>query len=503
MSLRDAAALQTTSPTAVLDTREGPPWEAGGASPATPGFSLTSEEKRVLYTCAACCITALLLPYPPVKVVAGVVLAATFFRIAFRYYYMAVALFIFFLPLQEVGGGASFLLPGLNLQTAFVCFFIGLALLQTPETSEPDAPAQPAPLVRNPVTAPLGCLLVILLLSAFHSAAATQWTLWSQLTNLKNSFIYCVFFWLCFAKIRRNHEKLVIVMFVFLSVLFNVAVSLRNVFETLSAALIFLRHRAASLISDQPNLYGGFLALYLFFFIGFLLYYPMPKRHRTLLGVCTGLVALNLLYTLSRGAWLAAALVTVFVVVTKSLRMLVPLGVFVVALLLSAPGVVVERWQSTMTSNEYRLEHLAAGSDEADEAASRVIQWRTFPTMLMLNPIFGIGKGNYAETHFAMGYDEKARTPHSSIISLGVEEGVFGLACYLWLLRVIYREATRRFRTVQDPIERALSFGTLAATLCLFFLDFTGMRFFSGQIMAYYWILTGITLNIDSTAQPA
>jgi O-antigen ligase len=177
--------------------------------------------------------------------------------------------------------------------------------------------------------------------------------------------------------------------------------------------------------------------------------------------------------------------------------MLIPLAIFSIALATAAPDVVVDRWQSTVDSNEYSLSHLTAQESDIDEAASRIIQWRTFPSMLMLNPLMGIGKGNYAGTHYALGYDVMARSPHSSIIAIGVEEGIFGLICYLWLLIVIYRSAARLFRTAQDPIDTALSFGTMAATLCLFFLDFTGTRFFSGSIMVYYWILTAITLNID------
>jgi O-antigen ligase len=273
--------------------------------------------------------------------------------------------------------------------------------------------------------------------------------------------------------------------------------------ETFAAGLIFFRHRAASLISSQPNLYGGFLALYLFYFIAFLLYYPMPKRQRLALGMCTGLVALNLLYTLSRGAWLAAALVTTFLVLAKSRRMLIPLVIFLIALAAAAPDVVVDRWQRTVDSDEYRLSNLTAERVDIDEAASRITQWRTFPSMLMLNPLLGIGKGNYAETHYALGNDVFARAPHSSIIAIGVEEGVFGLFCYLWLLFAVYKSAARLFRTATDPLDKALSFGTMSATLCLFFLDFTGTRFFSGTIMAYYWILIGITLNIDPRMKDA
>jgi O-antigen ligase len=296
---------------------------------------------------------------------------------------------------------------------------------------------------------------------------------------------------------------LIVLLFVLLGVLLNVAVSLKGVSSTLAAGLIFLRHRATSLISDQPNLYGGFLALYLFFFLGLLLYGRLSKRHQIVLGICTGALALNLLYTLSRGAWLAATLTVCFVVVAKSRRMLGPVVVFVVALIFMGPGVVLGRWQDTFASDRYNLGHLTAEEATIDEAASRIIQWRTLPRMFLISPVTGIGKGRYAATYYDYGYDVQLRSPHSSVIALAVEEGIFGVIFYGWLLFVLYRSAAKRFQASEDPIEKALSFGTMSATLCLFFLDLTGTRFFSGEIMAYFWILTGMTLNIPVSQRPA
>jgi O-antigen ligase len=351
--------------------------------------------------------------------------------------------------------------------------------------------------VRNAATLPLACLLTALLVAVFHSGTISGGNFWGNLTSIKNGFIYCSFYWLCFALIRERREKLIVLLFVFISVTFNVVLSLRGVSRTLAAGLIFLRHRATSLITDQPNLYGGFLALYLFFFVGFLLYYPMSKRYKVLFGLCTGLVALNLLYTLSRGAWLAAALTAGFIALTKSRRLFLPVIVSLVMIATAAPAVVMERWQETVESDRYSLANLAAQETSIDEAASRIIQWRTFPSMFMLNPVTGIGKGRYAETYYGFGYDNMARSPHSSIIALGVEAGILGLASYFWLLFVVYRSAALRFRGAQDSLDRVLAFGTMSATVCLLLLDCTGTRLFSGEIMVYYWVLAGITLNIQ------
>jgi O-antigen ligase len=180
--------------------------------------------------------------------------------------------------------------------------------------------------------------------------------------------------------------------------------------------------------------------------------------------------------------------------------MLVPVLIFLIGLMLAAPSVVTERWQTTVESDRYSLGNLTAQDVTIDEAASRIIQWRTLPTLFMLNPLIGIGKGQYALTHYELGYDVQVRSAHSSIISLAVEEGIVGIFFYLWLLFVLYRSSAKLFRTTRDPFEKALSFGTMSATLCLFFLDFTGTRFFSGEITAYSWILAGITLNINPAA---
>jgi O-antigen ligase len=107
----------------------------------------------------------------------------------------------------------------------------------------------------------------------------------------------------------------------------------------------------------------------------------------------------------------------------------------------------------------------------------------------------------YAPTHYELGNDDRPRSPHSSIIALGVEEGLIGLALYLWLLFAIYTQAARQFRTAQVAVEKALLFGAMSATVCLFLLDMTGTRFFSGEIMAYYWMLIGMALNINLASE--
>ena len=119
------------------------------------------------------------------------------------------------------------------------------------------------------------------------------------------------------------------------------------------------------------------------------------------------------------------------------------------------------------------------------------------------DPIIGVGFGQYGPTIFRKGIDYKPRSAHSSIIEIGIEEGIIGLMFYFAILIVIYRNASRVYKETTDPLDKALSLGLLGATVTLLFLDLTGTRFRSSNIMAFYWILTGLTLNVWPTLKRA
>jgi O-antigen ligase len=202
---------------------------------------------------------------------------------------------------------------------------------------------------------------------------------------------------------------------------------------------------------------------------------------------------MNLVYTMSRGAWLACVVTGVYVSGSKGRRLLLPIALLSAFVYFWAPELATQRWDSSF-EGKYDPTLLVQGS-ETEEAAVRIVQWRSFLPMMARYPIFGVGYGGFDDFFKRGGFFPVAKSAHSSIIEIGVEFGVVGLALYCWLLISTYRAASRVFRIAEHPINRALGLGLLAATVCLFLLDFSGTRFRNGEIMAYYWILVGITLN--------
>jgi O-antigen ligase len=459
----------------------------------TPAGAFTSADKLALLTCIGSVVVAFLFPYPPTKYLLALVLGFTFVTLSVRHFYLAVCFFVFFLPLQRLVSTQSFFVPGLNLQTVFIIYF---ALLGAFFASQSEVHREEQ---RNPALIPLIGLFLIVLLSAVHTKLVAGYSVSEVFSIAKNWFSYTFFVYLTFLYVRERHQKLVLLLFVFLTVLLNSLLSMRQVFTAVVLDRNLLRHRAVSLIVDQPNLYGGFLAMYLFFFLAFLAFYPMSRTKRLIFAGCTALVALNLLYTFSRGAWLACMLTALFIAAAKSRRLLIPMAAVAVILYIWMPDTASERWDSGF-EGKYAMSHFSEDDPES-EAALRIVQWKSFLPMMMQSPIFGIGLDRYNQSLYSLGYHFEPRAAHSTVIEIGVEQGVIGLAFYFLLLYVLYRNAARIYRESSDPLDRALALGMVGATICLFLLDLTGTRFRYNFVTAFYWILAGITLNIRPEKQ--
>ena len=134
-----------------------------------------------------------------------------------------------------------------------------------------------------------------------------------------------------------------------------------------------------------------------------------------------------------------------------------------------------------------------------DSAALRIIQWKSFPTLFLESPVWGTGLGTYAERlHRETGV---FRPAHATMVQIGTEMGALGLLGYLGLLGTVMIACLRRARQAgRGSFERAAGLGVLAATLCLFLLDFSGARFRAHTVTTYYWLVAGAFLGCTERA---
>ena len=460
---------------------------SGPVSAARFGL-LKPEEIRAIAAAVACVLIAYAVPVPGMKYAVGAAVGAIFVWASARSFALALAMFMLALPFFDVVYDGSFLVSGLNLQTLALIYFAVLAA----------AIPSPSTRVGNPLLVPALALMLITSASALLSSASAGEPLVAQLSRVKNWFSYIVLSLIVFRKVHARSDKLIVVVAALVGVMLNVAQSLRQSSNVLSLNLDFMHHRAVSFIALQPNLYGGFLALNLFVFLGLLIYYPMRGRNRAILGLCSSLVALNLIYTMSRGAWLAFLGASLFVVGTKARKLALPLAAVGLVVYFASPKAAVERWDSAF-SGEYDPKLLLKENTDAGEAASRIIQWRTFWPLMSEAPIFGAGMGRYEQIVYERGHLPTPKSAHATIIEIGVEQGVVGLLFYFGLLLAVYRSASRVAKHTDDALERSLAIALVGATVCLALLDLSGTRFRNANITAYYWFLASITLNVGTS----
>jgi O-antigen ligase len=457
-----------------------------------PGEGLTSTERFALHLCIGSFLFALLFPFAATKYALGAVLGLAFVVISLREFYIALALFTFCVPLEALLPQDSLLgVRGLNVQTAFVLYFTVLSLLHTDE-------ADTKPPLRNIVLVPLCGLIAVVFLSAVRTGLTTGAPLADLFARVKNWWLYSAFVYFSFKHIRTDRQRLFVLVFLAVVSVLVSARSLEGVFSAMGLGLNPLRHRAGSMITPQPNLWGGFLAMCLCFSLSFLIHCRLSAKGRLALGTGIAIMFVNFVYTLSRGAWLAFGF-TVVLLVTKSKKLAGPILVLGLCGYLWMPEIAIDRFQSGF-EGQYDPRLLTAAKIEGEEAAARIIQWRSFLPLLAQSPLIGSGYDRYPEVYYQGGYEGRQRSAHSTIIEIGVEEGVVGLFFYFWLLFTIYRGASEILRSRTGGLERSLAFGLMSATVCLLFLDVTGTRFRNSNIMVYYWIVTGMTLNMMSKA---
>ncbi|MFQ5718320.1 MAG: O-antigen ligase family protein [Acidobacteriota bacterium] len=454
---------------------------------AHPSF-LTRPDRIAIASCAASLIIGILLPYPATKFVLAAGLGAVFLYLSMRCFYLAVAFFCFLMPLQVLVPNSSYFLRGANLQTAFLLLFLASAM-RASQHADSRAPAPDRP---NPVLLPLAGLFLTVVASAAHSSLIHGMGFIDLMSRVKNWFAYSLLAVLAYRWITDRREKLFVLSTILAVTVFNAAYSMRDIF--MNPSLNIASNRAISLIVIQPNLYAGFLVLYSFFFLSLLVAYPLTRTGKLLVGGGAALVLINLVYTLSRGAWLAFMAAALFISVARARKLLIPLLIVAGALYLWLPDVATSRFQSGF-EGEYDPRFLTEENVTVDEAASRIVQWKNFLPLLVEHPVFGVGFGRFGFTIYQKRIDEKARSAHSSVIEIGIEEGLIGLGFYAALLFVIFTGASQIFSRSADPVDQSLAIGLMAATVALLVLDLTGTRFRNSNIMAFFWILCGMTLN--------
>ncbi len=244
--------------------------------------------------------------------------------------------------------------------------------------------------------------------------------------------------------------------------------------------------RSSGPLGYGSNQTAAFLAQFAMFFWSFGQFLKRRKA-KLLTYVLVSLTLLAVLYTFSRGAYLAV-LVSVFLLgALKDRKLLVIGALFLLTWQTVVPTAVSQRVNMTEDSN---------GKLEAS-AQERINLWEDAKTAIASDPIFGIGYASYQLTSHVDGL----RDTHNWYVKVMVETGAVGMIFVLYLLQQLLALPYRLFRMSIDPLYKGLGLGLLVAVCSCIIANCFGDRWTYLEINGLLWVLVGAAVRASYLSQ--
>jgi len=254
-------------------------------------------------------------------------------------------------------------------------------------------------------------------------------------------------------------------------------------------------YRASGTIG-HPNGYATYLSTTLPLAVAIM--FSRPARAQSVLaGTALGIGGLGLVFSLSRGGWIAFALafllVLSFAVKLGRVSLRVALGVGLVATLVLLG---LELTNSDLIASRFR-------SDDRGSATSRLTQAQGALAMLRDYPATGIGLNNWSLRVREYGMASVVRynglvIVHNIYLLIAAETGIIGLLAFLWLLSALLVHAWR-FATHPAPVSAWVTgAGLLAGFVALMVHGLADYDLLANlRVFGLFWLLAAMAVSID------
>ncbi len=257
---------------------------------------------------------------------------------------------------------------------------------------------------------------------------------------------------------------------------------------------------------EQPNPYAGYLGLHLPLVLSVALFGVRTRPARWFWGGASALLAVALVTTMSRGAWLGqiTGILTVVLIESRSARHAVltfgGLGsVILLALWPVLPSEVTDRIGSIFGSLFAVFSLASTTLTPANWAVmERLSQWYAGWQMFSANPIVGVGIGNYNTAYATYRLPEwpvALGHAHNHYLTIAAEAGLFACLAYIIVILVAIRSTRTAWRTATTRYGRAIALGTLGSIGALATHNLVDVLFVHGMS-----VTVGLLLALSSVS---
>ena len=231
------------------------------------------------------------------------------------------------------------------------------------------------------------------------------------------------------------------------------------------------------------NAFASFLSVTICITYGLLL---NSGRRRTIFWIRVLLIlqSLALLFTFSRGGWMATIgglmIISLLSKRKQIVYLLISLGLIILIL-------------SMLGSSNYFVHRVTSifSPTEQGEFTGRMDVWKAYGERVLKNPLLGSGNMGFLSTDFKKGVN--IHTPHNNLICIAYESGVLGLFCYLFIVLFMFRDNFFLINTSRDNFTRGLSIGIIGGIVSYNIAGMFEVLFYNIQHESLFWFMFGVT----------
>lgn len=293
-----------------------------------------------------------------------------------------------------------------------------------------------------------------------------------------------------FAQVFLNKKQIKIILWVMIASAF--LLSIDGIYQRI-AGMDFIRERVLVKTTSCGNLavsgafqhyndFAAFLGVLVFIVIGFL-GYVRKLWQKALLFLIFLLISVNVVLTLSRGAWISLLIVYLFLIIfIKNKKNKLLFGLFLASFI----GVIF-----SFPSLKERFLLIAKDGGDAD----RFKVWKVALTMFSESPLFGKGLGLFM-SHFSKYINISIQYAHNCYLQILAETGLLGFVSFVWFLGEIIFRGYKKLREKPDSLLFGLFFGLMVFLIHSFF----DTQLFSVRLSLLFWLLASfITIYLPQS----
>ena len=324
----------------------------------------------------------------------------------------------------------------------------------------------------GPLMKPMAVLFLAMLISVFKAETVLQ-----SIKELAKWLEFIAVYWLAINLFRGQPRKLG----VFLAALIAAAL----IETAIGAAQVALRLGPPEFLIGgvilraygtfgQPNPFAGYLNLTLPVLLGISLFIH-NRWLKTLSWLAAMAVAMIMVTTLSRGAWLGFAFALLVMGITASRRLAVWIWVGLLGaaiVILAAVFGIIPFGATSRVLAAFGLSGVSLDSVTAENfsAVQRLAFWQAGLNMFGNNPVLGVGIGNYIEAYpkyAAQGWETVLGHAHDYYLNAAAETGLLGLAAYGAFLASAFRQVASSVRAAPTGVWFGVALGVLGSLTAL------------------------------------